>query len=136
MSFFSTIMSIFQDSSGDDVAAGDLELNSDQLALFLVQRRLFGDPYQLSPVVVNDEEDFIWNVANPLSAHSFILDPDVVEYMLGMTGSTTRYDRSDVEEDFDQFDATILKISQLWGVTILEIKQLWGIYHRRYSFFL
>lgn len=52
-------MSIFQDSAGDDVAAGDLELNSDQLALFLVQPRLFGDPYQLSPVVVNYEEDFI-----------------------------------------------------------------------------
>lgn len=45
MSFFSTIMSIFQDSAGDDVAAGDLELNSDQLALFLVQPRLFGDAY-------------------------------------------------------------------------------------------
>jgi len=45
MSFFSTIMSIFQDSSGDDVADGDLELNSDQLTLFLVQPRLFGDAY-------------------------------------------------------------------------------------------
>jgi len=49
MSFFSTIMSIFQDSSGDDVAAGDLELNSDQLVLFRYSDVCLGIPINYRP---------------------------------------------------------------------------------------
>jgi len=68
-------------------------------------------------------------VANPLSAHSFILDPDEVEYMLGMTGSTRRYDRSDVEEEglqvFSKFNATqtdtVTRYQQL--VKVLEVAE-------------
>jgi len=49
MSFFSTIMSIFQDSAGDDVADGDLELNSDQLALLGYSHVCLGIPINYRP---------------------------------------------------------------------------------------